>query len=379
MTKYNGPILLKGNYTHTRDFNSRSNYFPLPEPRPNGSNRLALKKNVPTLKKADELTFHIVGDTGSFKNLDAQAAIAAEIVKNASQGGETDFLYHLGDIVYHHGEASEYPQQFFEPYEAYPGPIFAIAGNHDADVNPASVVSYESLEPFMKVFCNPEQTTVPFSKLSSRKALNQPYVYWTLTSPLATIIGLYGNVAKFGLIDDQQRQWLIEELKHAALEEEKALIVTVHHSPYSTDTNHGSSLYMIDFLESAFEEAGVLPDMVFSGHVHNYQRFHKAYGPQKVVPYIVAGAGGYAILHPLADIDSTIVTNQDERLKGVSLENFCDDKHGFLKLNLKRSPNGIEIKGDYYIVSPISLDGTLETSLFDQFEFTLDRFREMAY
>lgn len=379
MTKYQGPILLKGDYTNTRDFTIRANYLPLPEPRPSGSYRLALKDKVAVLKKEDELTFHLVGDTGSFKNLDAQAAIAAEIVKNATQGKSTDFLYHLGDLVYHHGEASEYPQQFFAPYEAYPGPIFAIAGNHDADIKPDSAVPYKSLEPFMQVFCNPEQSSVPFSNGSSRKSLNQPYVYWTLTSPLATIIGLYGNVAKFGLIDAEQRQWFIQELKLAALEQEdKALIIAVHHSPFSADTNHGSSLYMIDFLDSAFAEAGVLPDLVFSGHVHNYQRFHKTYGPHKVVPYIVAGAGGYAILHSVAETDNPFVT-EDERLKDVSLENFCDDKHGFMKLNLKRSAHGIEINGEYYTVSPNTVNGELGTSLFDHFEFTLDRFGEMAY
>jgi DNA repair exonuclease SbcCD nuclease subunit len=27
----------------------------------------------------------------------------------------------------------DYPTQFYEPYQYYPAPIFAIAGNHDGD------------------------------------------------------------------------------------------------------------------------------------------------------------------------------------------------------------------------------------------------------
>ena len=38
------------------------------------------------------------------------------------------FLYHLGDIVYKFGGATDYYSQFYEPYAHYPAPIFAIPG-----------------------------------------------------------------------------------------------------------------------------------------------------------------------------------------------------------------------------------------------------------
>ena len=47
------------------------------------------------------------------------------------------FLYHLGDVVYNFGQASEYYKQFFTPYKNYPAPVFAIPGNHDGDVDPS--------------------------------------------------------------------------------------------------------------------------------------------------------------------------------------------------------------------------------------------------
>jgi calcineurin-like phosphoesterase family protein len=377
MKKYNKPIFLKGDYTGKYDFTNPSNYLPLPTPQTRAPYHLNLEDMESV--NDNELTFHLVGDTGSFRDLDAQQKIAGEIIKNANQDKSTDFLYHLGDVVYHHGEESEYSQQFFEPYEKYPGPIFAIAGNHDADINPYTEVPYNSLDAFMQVFCNSERKSVPFSNGSSRKSMTQPYVYWTLKTPLVNIIGLYGNVAKFGLIDAEQRKWFIEELKSAGLEQnEKAIFIAVHQSPFSVDINHGSSLYMIDFLESAYQEAGVIPDMVFSGHVHNYQRFHKTYENDKVVPYIVAGAGGYAILHPIAEINDPQVSDSHTYFDSVTLDSYCDDKHGFLKINLKRSTNGLCVNGEYFVVSKVENSEELETSRFDSFEFSLDRFKEEA-
>ena len=47
--------------------------------------------------------------------------------------GTPAFLYHLGDVIYFDGLASEYYPQFYRPYEHYPNPILAIPGNHDGD------------------------------------------------------------------------------------------------------------------------------------------------------------------------------------------------------------------------------------------------------
>lgn len=378
MKRYSGPIYLKGDFSDTEDFSKPNNYLPLPTPQTAEPYRLNLADYIEELDE-NEFTFHLVGDTGSYKDIIAQQRIGNEIAKNAFQENSSDFMYHLGDVVYHHGEECEYAQQFFTPYERFPGPIFAIAGNHDGDINPATETPYESLDAFMKVFCNPERKILPFSGGSKRKSISQPYIYWTMESPLATIIGLYGNVAKFGLIDDEQRAWFIEELRRAGTEQdEKAIIITVHQSPFSTDTNHGSSLYMINFLESAYKEAGVIPDMVFSGHVHNYQRFHKRYENGKLVPYIVAGAGGYAILHPIAELDNPRVSGEHPFFEDVKLKAFCDDKHGFMKMNIKRSHRGLDIKLDYFTIANIKDSEELETKLFDSLRFSLDRYKKEA-
>ena len=50
---------------------------------------------------------------------------------NASGDDKPAFLYHLGDMVYFNGEWDKYYRQFFNAYNHYTAPLFAIPGNHD--------------------------------------------------------------------------------------------------------------------------------------------------------------------------------------------------------------------------------------------------------
>ncbi|AYL99306.1 metallophosphoesterase [Mucilaginibacter celer] len=300
----------------------------------------------------NKMIFHMVGDTGSIRNPGSQRRIAALMAKQFEAVAETDqpkFLYHLGDVVYNYGEAKNYYDQFFEPYSIYPGPIFAIAGNHDSDINPAAETPYQSLDAFTTVFCDTVSRPVALSREIDRKSITQPNIYWTMDTPLATIIGLHTNVPKYGVVTREQRDWFIEELQKADTQRpDKAIILCMHHAPYSADINHGASLPMIDFLEGVFNETGIRPDVVFSGHVHNYQRFNKRYNDCVIMPYIVAGTGGFDELHPIALTDNERFTADDYRFDGVSLEYNCDTRHGFLKVSVEKESAGIAITGEYY-------------------------------
>jgi hypothetical protein len=107
---------------------------------------------------------------------------------------------------------------------------------------------------------------------------------------------------------------------------------------------------MIDFLEGVFEETGIRPDVVFSGHVHNYQRFEKRYADGVTVPYIVAGGGGYDELHSIAMTDDENYSSENPLLDNVVLKSYCDDQHGFLKVTLQKSGMGVTLSGEYYPV-----------------------------
>lgn len=344
-----------------------------PLPAPFGKYPYRMKPEV-EMHSADKMVFQVAGDTGGLKSPAFQKLIAEQMGRQylfpEYPADRPSFLYHVGDIVYHYGESDQYEQQFFIPYKDYPNPIYAIPGNHDTDVNNSNPVPYTALAPFCSVFCGASPRPVPFGSDRSRKSGSQPNVYWTLQSPLANIIGLATNVPKYGLIEDDQRAWFVEELKHAATERaEKAIIVALHHAPYSADFNHSSSLQMINFLESAFEEAGVYPDLVLSGHVHNYQRFSKTYSAGKITPYIVCGAGGFDELHWLAEQDDIVYTHDVDLFDNVKLENFCAMQHGFLNLEVVKTEEGHDIRGKYYAIPHEGLKEGENAQLYDEFVY----------
>ena len=48
------------------------------------------------------------------------------------------FFFTSVTVVYNFGESRYYYDQFYEPFRAYPAPIFAIPGNHDSFVVPGT-------------------------------------------------------------------------------------------------------------------------------------------------------------------------------------------------------------------------------------------------
>ncbi len=105
-------------------------------------------------------------------------------------------------------------------------------------------------------------------------------------------------------------------------------------------------------MDRAFKTANRTADLVLSGHVHNYQRFMRKVG-RKLVPYIVAGAGGYAdserAMHKIAKDPSTsqkIPAPFQTSLPDVVLEAFNDAEPGFLRLKVTRD----EIAGEYFTI-----------------------------
>src|SRR5207302_2749781 len=150
---------------------------------------------------------------------------------------------------------------------------------------------------------------------------------WTLELEAVTIVAVYTNVPSGGHLEPEQVDWLTTELKDA--DPNKPVIVGLHHPPYSIDAHHGGSQHMGDALDKAFTDSGRVPDMVLSGHVHDYQRFSRTIDG-KQVPYIVSGNGGYHNLHQLASGASP----GDEVADGVVFEFGDASQYGFLKLTV---------------------------------------------
>lgn len=319
---------------------------PLPPPTGQPPYHLSIDQVLPTatlqtIQSSGRLVFHTAGDTGGL-NLNDQAIVVARMIQDCNvpdPAAGPAFFYHLGDVVYFFGQADGYAAQFYEAYQHYPPHIFAIPGNHDGAIDPSNP-SATSLAAFVNNFCAPTTRLNPEAGDSGRHAMIQPNVYWTLDTPFATFIGLYTNVPEGGWMDDKQIAWFENELRTAPTN--KALIVAMHHSIYTGDLVHGPGMFVGPMFENAIQTTEHLPDIVLSGHVHDYQRFtHKINGHD--LPFVVAGGGGYPNLYPLSESGTL---PQPTPIPGVNLESYCDDRNGYLRMEVQAQT----IKGEYFTV-----------------------------
>ncbi len=211
--------------------------------------------------------------------------------KIAAQAYEAkpDYIFITGDIVYGKGLASEYAKNYWPVYNAEEAtakgvPLLsstltvAAPGNHD--------IRSSTLEKTPDAFAYYYYWSQP---------LNGPSVAGTkFASPLGSIDTRaflaaagerfprmasfsfdYGNVhwtvldsnSYMDWADPALRQWVESDLKAA----QKATwrFVAFHHPPFNTNKEHGSDQWMRT-LSDLFEKYGV--SVVWSGHVHNYQR-----------------------------------------------------------------------------------------------------------
>jgi acid phosphatase type 7 len=304
---------------------------------------------------ADQLVFHSVGDTGGVTTptyIDGVAYFMECDMNLMNPPDRPSFFYHLGDVVYYAGESANYWPEFYEPYLNYNAPIVAIPGNHDGDVNPATKET--SLQAFVRNFCAQSAVISPDNLEAPRRTMTQPNVFWTLNTPLVTIIGMYSNCPEGGQVSDTQRQWFVSELE--AADKKRPIILAIHHPIYSAYGPHPGSTRLKMLLEESCQDAKRAPDVVLTGHVHNYQRFSAPLLDKKDVPFIVAGAGGYKKkLHVLgASFHNALnqkklpvqVDNEPELL-----ENFNDWQHGYLRVTVTLK----KIRVDYIAVPDPSL------------------------
>jgi acid phosphatase type 7 len=313
--------------------------------------------NVPD---TGSLVFQATGDTGGIQDPVPQERVAKAMraqfdAPNAIQ--KPAFLYLLGDLIYYNGELKEYYNQFYRPYANYPAPIFAIPGNHDGD----NLQAESSLAAFMANFGAPAPVHTLEAGGSNRMAMTQPNSYWTLQTRRATIIGLYTNVPEGGVIDDRQQDWLVHELESAPLD--RALILTLHHPPFSVDT-FARSARMSSVIEDAFNKARRVPNLVLSGHVNNYQRIDVELRSRLVVPFFIIGTGGYHNLRkfPRAAAASSKPRANPKAGKATLRAGF-DDRYGFVTFEI----SGSEIKGRFM---SLGKDASDTASPADEFTYS---------
>jgi hypothetical protein len=292
------------------------------------------------INKENKMAFHVVGDTGGVQDGEFQNNVAEQMIQHLTSGADPipQFCYHVGDVVYFTGMKDDYYSQFYEPYAHYDVPIFSIPGNHDGEVDDPTAQT--SLDGWVQYFMQEKPDVDPISKDAPRVQMNLPNVYWTLVTPMATIIGMYTNVPEGGSIDSVQQQWVTNEF--ATAPRDRALILALHHPIYSFDAYHSGSSKMADALENAIRDTGRVPNLVLSGHVHDYQRIEQEIAPSRPTPFIVTGNGGYHNLH-------AIHANPGEKApdSGAVLKYGAAKSWGFITLTIdKETISGVTTEVD---------------------------------
>lgn len=321
------------------------------------------------IKNAKQIVFHTVGDTGGIRDGAAQQTLIAEAMEadfTAKGGDPPAFFFHLGDVVYYNSEPEHYTIQYLKPYQFYPAPILAVAGNHDSSASTSTTPG--DLNQFIKAFC--DKTPTPLAADFDRTSMIQPYIYFTFEAPFVKIIGLYSNNGEGpGILDpdgDQaQLKFLEAEFRRAkAQADSRAVLVAVHHPLFSIGKDHGASPTMLDKVDKLMDKTGFIPHAFLSGHVHGFELFVRQYKGHEI-PYIVCGTGGY---------NDDAHVNQPLRLPvefpgGFSLAQFFDFQYGFMRITV----DDTWLTGEYVGVAKRSTNALPQTSVLESFSLDLKK------
>ncbi len=312
------------------------------------------------IEKAGQIAFHSVGDTGSVLGPGTESLVAdaaqADLAGSPANAAPAFFL-HLGDWVYSFDEAGYWYDQFYAPWRVYQGPVLGVAGNHDGVVyrtDPAP-----TLDAWLRNLTAEEPVATPEAGGLIRTAMIQPGVFYTFDAPFVRVLALYSNVLEDPgvlsteggtrpTLNDSQLAFLVAALTRCKEEAYAgAVILAVHHPPYTGGSTHGGSPRMLEDLDEAANKAGFWPHAVFSGHAHNYQRFTRTRNPGTPgatnVVYMVAGNGGHGLdrMRATAGGPLRVPVVVDPEL---TLANYDDSHYGFLRVTADAATMRIEYR-----------------------------------
>jgi predicted phosphodiesterase len=282
----------------------------------------------------------IFGDSGQGN------AAQREIAWQTAQA-KPDMVFIVGDVVYSRGLVSEYRQKLYPVYNADTDTPDAVAlmrsrlftvvpGNHDTVTT--DLTKYPDAQAYYLYWNQPRNGPALGNQ-------HQPLLQGDYAATLKASAGSafpnaanysfdYGN-AHWTMLDGNDyvnwqdpalQQWVAEDLAKAS---QAAWRFIGFHQPGFNSSKAHFSQQQLRWLAPIFEKGGV--DVVFSGHVHNYQRsfpltfaptgpgakkgevegtltLDQAYpdkGQPKGVVYIVTGAGGAGLYNPEQDQDRT--------------------------------------------------------------------------
>lgn len=289
--------------------------------------------------------FAVFGDCGA--DTPSQRAIAFQVFL-----AEPDFVFIPGDIVYTAGRISEYRTRFYPIYNADDAALekgasllrttlfVAAPGNHD--LANRNLGKFPDLLAYFLYWLQPlngpiESAGAPNSPAIEGPAEDQAAFLKSAGSTYPRMANFsfdFGN-AHWTVLDSNRyvdwtnkvlRDWVAKDL--AAAKDAAWRFVAYHHPGFNSSKIHFHDQWMRS-LSDVFEAGKV--DIVFSGHVHNYQRSYPLRfvtssmqpegdvtgtwkldknfdGKQRNKPegviYIVTGAGGARVYNPEQEADT---------------------------------------------------------------------------
>ncbi|HXJ44325.1 MAG TPA: metallophosphoesterase [Bryobacteraceae bacterium] len=312
--------------------------------------------------------FALFGDSSA--NTPGQRAVANQVA-----AAKPDFVFVTGDIVYTAGRISEYREKFFPIYNAEVAspetgapllrsvPFIAAPGNHDT-----ALTNFQKFPDALAYFLYWDQPLNGPSGIRETRAVHhlmgseaaQPAFLAAAAPRYPTMANFsfdYGNAHWTVLDSNAYMDWSTPELVDWVKKDLEAAksatwrFVAFHHPGFNSSQKHFTDQWM-RLLSPVFEAGKV--DVVFAGHVHNYQRsfpltftpklqqdgakqdpkgevagdwvLDKEFGngaakkPAGVI-YIVSGGGGAGLYDPLQ-------MRQPETWQGFT-DKFISDEHSF--------------------------------------------------
>jgi hypothetical protein len=305
----------------------------------------------------ERMSFIVMGDTGEGDA--SQYAVVPPLLKEAAG---TEFLFICSDVIYPAGGINAYHDRFFRPYANYPGPIYAVPGNHDW---------YDDLAGFMYHFCGLESRPPVHAEsargwlrnlLSSKpdpadpavvakmRALRpapaqqarQPAPYFAIDAGPVRLVAIDTGIT--GVVDRDQASWL--RRISAGTDRPKVLLTG---KPIYVDGRHrpGKIEDSTDTVDDIVRDSANGYVAAIGGDIHNYQRYPVTLPDGRLVQYIVSGGGGAFMhaTHKIPRIDLPGVSENDFRcypLRGDSLSLYSklyDQKLGFGLRKLAIAPD----------------------------------------
>ena len=250
----------------------------------------------------------------------ANPAVRVALVQAIAEA-KPAFVCFTGDIVYNGFDGNDWKVWDSETqiWRDKKIPVYPALGNHDVHGDPKIALgNYFQRFPDLK---------------NSR--------YYSVRVANALVLVLDSSLDE---VAGPQGEWLAAKLDHVPADVDFVFLM-FHHPPYTSSSDakafggghsaRASEQALAKIVEARQAHAS-FRIVVFSGHVHNYQRFTGVLNGHNV-PMIVAGAGGYnKQLHTLANVFHTSKLPISIKGSNGRLENFNDSQHGYLRITVTK-------------------------------------------